>query len=135
PGYQAQASPDCHRTRVRGGCRYEPAAPAHQRWRETVSRFWAVPSGRGRCSVAGGRGATTDVVVVGSGPNGLAAALILARAGLEVEVHEAAADVGGGMRTAELTGPGFRHDVCSAVHPMALASPFFRAFDLAAHGV
>ncbi|HWF79021.1 MAG TPA: NAD(P)/FAD-dependent oxidoreductase [Streptosporangiaceae bacterium] len=85
--------------------------------------------------MAGGRGATTDVVVVGSGPNGLAAALILARAGLEVEVHEAAADVGGGMRTAELTGPGFRHDVCSAVHPMALASPFFRAFDLAAHGV
>jgi phytoene dehydrogenase-like protein len=76
-----------------------------------------------------------DVVVVGSGPNGLAAALALARAGLEVEVHEAAADAGGGMRTAELTGPGFRQDVCSAVHPMALASPFFRAFDLSAHGV
>jgi phytoene dehydrogenase-like protein len=85
--------------------------------------------------VSGGRGEKTDVVVVGSGPNGLAAALILASAGLDVEVHEAAADVGGGMRTAELTGPGFRHDVCSAVHPMALASPFFRAFDLAAHGV
>lgn len=76
-----------------------------------------------------------DVAVVGSGPNGLAAALILARAGLDVEVHEAAGQIGGGMRTAELTGPGFRHDVCSAVHPMALASPFFRAFDLAAHGV
>jgi phytoene dehydrogenase-like protein len=85
--------------------------------------------------VSGGRGEMTDVVVVGSGPNGLAAALILARAGLEVEVHEAAADVGGGMRTAELTGPGFRHDVCSSVHPMALASPFFLAFDLAAHEV
>jgi len=85
--------------------------------------------------MSGGRGEKTDVVVVGSGPNGLAAALILASAGLEVEVHEAAEDVGGGMRTAELTGPGFRHDVCSAVHPMALASPFFRAFDLAAHGV
>lgn len=76
-----------------------------------------------------------DAVVVGSGPNGLAAALVLAKAGLEVEVHEAAATIGGGARTAELTEPGFRHDVCSAAHPMALASPFFRAFDLAAHGV
>jgi phytoene dehydrogenase-like protein len=76
-----------------------------------------------------------DVTVVGSGPNGLAAALILASAGLQVEVFEAAADVGGGMRTGQPTGPGFAHDLCSAVHPMALASPFFRAFDLAAHGV
>jgi phytoene dehydrogenase-like protein len=76
-----------------------------------------------------------DAVIVGSGPNGLAAALILAKAGLEVEVHEADSVIGGGARTAELTEPGFRHDVCSAVHPMALASPFFRAFNLAAHGV
>jgi len=76
-----------------------------------------------------------DAVVVGAGPNGLAAALVLARAGLAVEVHEAAATIGGGARTAELTLPGFRHDVCSAAHPMAMASPFFRAFDLAAHGV
>jgi phytoene dehydrogenase-like protein len=76
-----------------------------------------------------------DAVVVGSGPNGLAAALILARAGLAVEVHESAEVPGGGTRTTELTKPGFRHDICSAVHPMALASPFFRAFDLAAHGV
>lgn len=71
-----------------------------------------------------------DVAVVGSGPNGLAAALTMARAGLSVAVFEGAGAVGGGTRTAELTLPGFRHDVCSAVHPMALASPFFRAFEL-----
>ncbi|WP_436496628.1 phytoene desaturase family protein [Actinokineospora sp. HUAS TT18] len=76
-----------------------------------------------------------DAVVVGAGPNGLAAALVLAKAGLAVEVHEAADTIGGGARTAELTLPGFRHDVCSFAHPMGLASPFFRAFDLAAHGV
>jgi phytoene dehydrogenase-like protein len=76
-----------------------------------------------------------DAVVVGSGPNGLAAALVLSKAGLQVELHEAAPTLGGGARTAELTLPGFRHDVCSATHPMALASPFFRAFDLAGHGV
>ena len=80
-------------------------------------------------------GAVVDAVIVGAGPNGLAAALVLASAGLDVEVHEAAPTIGGGARTRELTLPGFRHDVCSAVHPLALASPFFRAFDLAAHGV
>ncbi|WP_306360671.1 NAD(P)/FAD-dependent oxidoreductase [Nocardia sp. CC227C] len=76
-----------------------------------------------------------DAVVVGSGPNGLAAAVILARAGLHVQVYEAEETVGGGCRTAELTLPGFRHDVCAGAHPMAVASPFFRAFDLPAHGV
>ncbi len=76
-----------------------------------------------------------DAIVVGAGPNGLAAAMVLAGAGLRVVVYEARPTVGGGARTAELTLPGFRHDVCSAVHPMALASSFFTAFDLAAHGV
>ncbi len=76
-----------------------------------------------------------DAVVVGAGPNGLAAALVLAEAGRHVVVFEAAPTIGGGARTAELTLPGFSHDVCSAVHPMAAVSPFFRAFDLAASGV
>jgi phytoene dehydrogenase-like protein len=72
-----------------------------------------------------------DAAVVGSGPNGLAAAAVMARAGLSVEVYEAATTLGGGTRTAELMQPGHFHDICSAVHPMALASPFFRAFELA----
>lgn len=78
---------------------------------------------------------TPDAVVVGAGPNGLAAAVTLAAAGLSVEVIEAASTPGGGCRTAELTVPGLLHDVCSAAHPLAVASPFFRSFDLAAEGV
>jgi phytoene dehydrogenase-like protein len=77
----------------------------------------------------------TDAVVVGAGPNGLAAAVTLARAGLSVRVIEGAASPGGGCRTQELTLPGFQHDICSAVHPLAAASPFFQQFDLAALGV
>jgi len=77
----------------------------------------------------------TDAVVVGAGPNGLAAAVTLARAGLSVRVIEGAASPGGGCRTQELTLPGFQHDVCSAVHPLAAASPFFQRLDLAALGV
>jgi phytoene dehydrogenase-like protein len=71
-----------------------------------------------------------DAIVVGSGPNGLAAAVTLARAGLAVLVLERADTIGGGARTEELTLPGFMHDVCSAVHPMALASEFFQRFGL-----
>jgi phytoene dehydrogenase-like protein len=76
-----------------------------------------------------------DAVVVGSGPNGLAAAVTMAAAGLRVQVIEGAPGIGGGCRTEELTLPGFWHDVCSAAHPLALASSFFRRFDLAARGV
>lgn len=76
-----------------------------------------------------------DAVVVGSGPNGLVAAVRLATAGRRVLVLEAEEQPGGGLRTEELTLPGFRHDVCSSVHPLALASPAFRELDLRAEGL
>jgi phytoene dehydrogenase-like protein len=77
----------------------------------------------------------TTAVVIGSGPNGLAAAIVLARAGLDVTVLEANDVIGGGMRSAELTLPGIIHDVCSAGHPTAIASPFFRSLNLEEHGL
>jgi len=76
-----------------------------------------------------------DAIVVGSGPNGLAAAITLAQTGQQVLVLEAKATVGGGMRTAELTLPGFHHDICSAIHPLGLGSPFFRSLPLADFGL
>ena len=75
-----------------------------------------------------------DAVVVGAGPNGLAAALTLARAGLTVDVIEGAPEPGGGCRTGALTLPGYAHDICSTVHPLAAASPLFRSLDLGARG-
>ncbi len=78
---------------------------------------------------------TYDAVVVGAGPNGLAAAVTIARAGRSVLVVEAADRVGGGATSAELTLPGVTHDVCSAVHPLAATSPFLRALPLADHGL
>jgi phytoene dehydrogenase-like protein len=76
-----------------------------------------------------------DAVVVGAGPNGLSAAVLLARAGLSVCVLEANEEIGGGARTMALTQPGFRHDVCAAIHPMGVASPFFRQLPLEAFGL
>lgn len=76
-----------------------------------------------------------DAIIVGAGPNGLAAAITLAQAGCRVLVLEAKATVGGGMRTAALTLPGFQHDICSAIHPLGLGSPFFRELPLADFGL
>jgi phytoene dehydrogenase-like protein len=78
---------------------------------------------------------TPDAVVVGSGPNGLAAAVALGDAGLAVLVRERNAEIGGGTRTLPLTLPGFLHDHCSAIHPLAVGSPFLRRLPLAAHGL
>ena len=76
-----------------------------------------------------------DAIVVGTGPNGLAAAITLAQAGKSVCVFEAKEEIGGGARSAELTLPGFLHDVCSAIHPLALSSHFFRSLSLQHYGL
>src|SRR5213594_707905 len=76
-----------------------------------------------------------DAIVIGSGPNGLSAAIELARNGHSVTVYEANDTIGGGCRSAELTLPGFVHDVCSAFHPLGAASPFFRELDLSREGL
>lgn len=80
-------------------------------------------------------GSFEGAVVVGAGPNGLAAAITLQRAGVQVRLLEGRSTVGGGMRTADLTLPGFHHDVCSAVHPMAAFSPFFQTLPLEEYGL
>lgn len=77
----------------------------------------------------------TTAVVVGSGPNGLAAAVVLAHAGVDVTVLEAEDEIGGGTRSGELNVPGVLHDICSATHPTAVASPFFQSLDLGRHGL
>ncbi|MCA9896778.1 MAG: NAD(P)/FAD-dependent oxidoreductase [Anaerolineales bacterium] len=76
-----------------------------------------------------------DAIVVGSGPNGLAAGITLVLQGWRVLLLEAKATIGGGMRTAELTLPGFHHDICSAIHPLGMGSPFFKSLDLAEFGL
>jgi phytoene dehydrogenase-like protein len=77
----------------------------------------------------------SEAIVVGSGPNGLACAVALAQSGVRVTVLEAATTIGGGARSAELTLPGLVHDICSAVHPMAVGSPFLRSLGLERHGL
>jgi phytoene dehydrogenase-like protein len=79
--------------------------------------------------------AAADAIVVGAGPNGLSAAVAIARAGRSVTVYEAQTEIGGGCRTEELTLPGFHHDVCSAVHPMGVVSPFWRTLPLGEYGL
>ncbi len=76
-----------------------------------------------------------DAVVVGSGPNGLAAAIALQQKGVSVLLLEARNEIGGGLRSAELTLPGFTHDICSAIHPLAAGSPFFTTLPLHQHGL
>ena len=76
-----------------------------------------------------------DAIVVGSGPNGLAAAILMQQQGLSVLIIEGKDKIGGGLASEELTLPGFFHDVCSAIHPMAVASPFLKTLPLAAHGL
>ena len=76
-----------------------------------------------------------DAVVVGSGPNGLAAAVTLAQAGRKVLLIEGNRTIGGGMRSADLTHNGCIHDICSAAHPLGIASPFFRSLDLGKYGL
>jgi phytoene dehydrogenase-like protein len=76
-----------------------------------------------------------DAIVIGSGPNGLAAAITLKHAGLNVLLIEGKGTIGGGLRTAEMTLPGFKHDICSAIHPLAIASPLFSTLPLRAHGL
>ena len=76
-----------------------------------------------------------DAVIVGAGPNGLAAGIVLAQNGLKVLILEAKETIGGGARTEELTLPGFRHDICSAIHPMGVISPFFAKLPLNQYGL
>src|SRR5262249_29106802 len=105
---------------------------------------WIRPGGRPCCwhddrgrryPSAMNRSALLDAIVVGSGPNGLAAAITLARAGRSVRLIESEATVGGGCRSGELTLPGFVHDICSAVHPLGRSSPFFAQLPLGHYGL
>lgn len=103
-----------------------------------VAKIRALPrklTGSERSNPSNAQQKDGTVAVIGTGPNGLAAAITLAKAGRQVTVYESQTTPGGGCRSADLTLPGFTHDICSAVHPLAVASPFFRDLDLPALGV
>src|SRR5690606_10709538 len=76
-----------------------------------------------------------DAIVIGAGPNGLSAAITMQRVGLQILLLEAKPTVGGGLRSAELIRPGYIHDVCAAVHPLAIQSPFFKSLPLDRYGL
>src|SRR5262249_46916414 len=137
----------CGGGRVRERCRHDPAPgvarrgrhhPGHRDAGALAGRFGAAHSPGAaqpaRAAQPAGAG-MTEAIVVGSGPNGLSAAVTLARAGVRVTVLEAADSIGGGSRSAYLTRPGLIHDVCSAFHPTGVASPFLRSLSLAEHGL
>src|SRR5262245_15235744 len=98
-------------------------------------RFAALPRGTRHTRIIRDVPAPPDAIVVGAGPNGLSAAVALAQAGRRVTVYEALDRAGGGASSGELTLPGFTHDLCSAVHPTAVASPFWRTLPLGDHGL
>src|SRR5689334_8563991 len=105
----------------------------HEQSGAIVRARWLFRVRRGRPEMS--RPEHYDAVVVGAGPNGLAAAITLAQAGRRVLIIEARATAGGGSRSAELTLPGFTHDICSAIHPYGIGSPFFRKLPLQQHGL
>src|SRR5688572_15955415 len=121
----------CTRSWPAGASPSSPTRPGLQNtsWRSPLN---SQPRG---ASVMPGADRSVDAVVVGSGPNGLAAAIVIAQTGRKVIVFESADSIGGGCRSGELTLPGFVHDLCSAIHPFGVTSPVFRALPLVQHGL
>src|SRR5262249_13354238 len=146
PGLPALRDLGCGRRAARAG---DHRREGHGHHSALARRVLRLPGrGRGRCDRAGGASAgwwlrvaqilaesLSEAIVVGSGPNGLACAVALAREGVKVTVLEAEDRIGGGTRTSELTEPGLLHDDCSATHPMAVGSPFLNSLGLDQRGL